>query len=71
MRQWKIALSLAMVGAVAAPFAFHTNKMHYPQWRTWTPLTVDEKQQLTAYVASCSLLNYPMMALSVTTGKNI
>jgi hypothetical protein len=54
MRQWKIAFSLAIVPAAAAPFALHTYKMPYPQWRTWTPLTTVGRQQITINLAHCT-----------------
>jgi hypothetical protein len=54
MRQWKIALSLAIVVAAAAPFAFHTYKMRYPEWRFWEPVTAVERQQITINLAHCT-----------------
>jgi hypothetical protein len=42
-RQWKIALSLAIVGAVAAPFVFRTYKAR-PTYSVWLPLTAREKE---------------------------
>jgi hypothetical protein len=56
MKQRKIAISLAVVGAIAAPFVFQTyNKGYWPQtwkplgyWReTWQPLTAEERQRYT------------------------
>ena len=46
-RLWKIALSLAIVGALAAPFAFRTYKarLTYP---TFVRLTVQEREKLAA-----------------------
>jgi hypothetical protein len=49
MRQWKIAFSLAIVGAIGAPFAFHTSKMH-PTSETWVPLTQDQKASIAAHM---------------------
>ena len=37
MKQRKIAISLAVVGAIAAPFVFHTYKAR-PMTQVWTPL---------------------------------
>jgi hypothetical protein len=45
LRQWKIALSLAVVGALAAPFAFCTYKVH-PTYSVWVPLSAQEKVDL-------------------------
>jgi hypothetical protein len=36
MRQWKIALSLAIVGAISAPIAFRTYKA-WPEVHGWEP----------------------------------
>ena len=44
-RQWKIALSLAIVGALAAPFIFRTHKAH-PTYSVWVPLTAQERENL-------------------------
>jgi hypothetical protein len=38
MKQWKIATSLAIIGALAAPFAFRTYNAPWPQAETWVPL---------------------------------
>lgn len=42
MRQWKIALSLAIVGAVAAPFVFRLPKARITS-TVFVPLTAEEK----------------------------
>jgi hypothetical protein len=44
-RQWKIALSLAITGALAAPFVFRTYKAR-PTYSVWSPLTAREKENL-------------------------
>jgi hypothetical protein len=44
-RRWKIALSLAIVGAVVAPFVFRTYKAH-PTYSVWVPLTAEEREHL-------------------------
>ena len=49
MRQWKIALSLAVAGAVAAPFVFGFYKMR-PSSDEWVPLTADQKTRISAYM---------------------
>jgi hypothetical protein len=46
-RQWKIALSLAIVGALAAPFVFRTYKAR-PTYSVWVPLTAGQKENLAA-----------------------
>ena len=48
-RQWKIALSLAVVGALAAPFAFGTYKAR-PVSAVWVPLTAHDKEQRANYL---------------------
>jgi hypothetical protein len=45
LRQWKIALSLAVVGALAAPFAFGTYKAR-PWYEVPVPLTAQQKEEL-------------------------
>jgi hypothetical protein len=47
MKQRKIALSLAVVGAIAAPFVFHTYKEFPRALNVWTPLTAEEKDYRT------------------------
>ena len=44
-RPQKIALSLAIVGAIAAPFAYGTYKAR-PTYSVWVPLTAQEKENL-------------------------
>jgi hypothetical protein len=44
LRQWKIALSLAVVGALAAPFAFRTYKA-YPLYSVRVPFTAQDKEE--------------------------
>jgi hypothetical protein len=51
MKQWKIALSLAVFAAIAAPFVFGTWKMR-PTSNTWTPLSAEEKTKIAAYMES-------------------
>jgi hypothetical protein len=59
VKQRKIAISLAVVGAIAAPFVLHTYKMD-PKWRTWTPLTAADIQQTKLNIARlCSTAEYP------------
>jgi hypothetical protein len=48
--QWKIALSLAIVGALAAPFAFHTYKAE-PQVSGFVALTAEQREDTIAYLA--------------------
>jgi hypothetical protein len=48
-RQWKIALSLAVVGGLAAPFAFRTYKAD-PTYLLVVPLTAHEKEQFANYL---------------------
>ena len=50
MRQWKIALSLAIVGAIAAPFAFRTYKAQ-PEVHGFRPVTAEQREKITAYLA--------------------
>jgi hypothetical protein len=47
LRRWKIALSLAVVGALAAPFAFRTYKAHPT---VWVPLTAKDKEERANYL---------------------
>jgi hypothetical protein len=50
LRQWKIALSLAVVGALAAPFVFRTYKAR-PVSAVWvTPLTAKDKEERAVYL---------------------
>jgi hypothetical protein len=50
MRQWKIALSLAVVGALAAPFVFRTYKIRPPSVQTWVPMSEEVKAGVIAYM---------------------
>jgi hypothetical protein len=50
MRQWKIALSLAIIGAIAAPLVCHTYKAR-PQTSGFEPLTGTRKEEVAAYLA--------------------
>ena len=53
MKQWKVAIFLAILGAIAAPFVTHTVKMH-PTTETWIPLTQDEKERISAELSKTS-----------------
>ena len=53
MKQWKVAISLAILGAIAAPFVTHTVTMH-PTTETWVPLTQDEKERISAEMSKTS-----------------
>jgi hypothetical protein len=49
VRQWKIAISLAMVGAIAAPFYFGTWKKPYGYsgivlWSYWEPISSEKER---------------------------
>jgi len=58
MKQRKIAISLAVVGAIAAPFVTGTWEM---MPRSFTPLSAEEEKTLTAYMEktkSCQTLKY-------------
>ena len=48
-RTWKIALSLAIVGALAAPFISKAYKAR-PTYSVWVPLTAQQKQNLSDYL---------------------
>ena|SRR6476469_1038085 len=50
MRQWKVALSFAIVGAAAAPFAFGTYYAE-PLKSGFAPLTAAQRADVTAYLA--------------------
>jgi hypothetical protein len=50
MKQRKVAISLAVVAAVAAPFVFRTYKAN-PQVLVLEPLTLQQKEDFTAYIA--------------------
>ena len=47
MRQWKVAISLAIVGAVAAPFVFRTWKIPQTSY-VRVPLTAEERKNYAA-----------------------
>ena len=53
MKQWKVALFLAILGAIAAPFVTHTVRMR-PTTQTWIPLTQDEKERISAEMSKTS-----------------
>jgi hypothetical protein len=52
MRQYKIALSLAIVGAAAAPFIFGSYEMNFQPSSVVVPLTTEEKEQMAAKLKS-------------------
>jgi hypothetical protein len=52
MKQRKIAISLAVIGAIVAPFVLHTYKINYPRWQTWRPLI--DAEQMKVNLARCS-----------------
>jgi hypothetical protein len=45
MNQRKIALSLAVIGAIAAPFVLRTYNLR-PTSETWVPLAAHEKDKI-------------------------
>jgi hypothetical protein len=47
MKQRKIAISLAIVGAIAAPFVLKTYKEE-PYGEVWVPLTIEDKYSFTS-----------------------
>lgn len=49
VRRWKIALPVAVVVAIAAPFVFGTWKMQTTS-ETWVPLIADQKAKLDTYM---------------------
>jgi hypothetical protein len=51
MKQRKVAISLAVVGAIAAPFVFRTYKMKPLYWVV-VPYTAKTKEKVTAYVTN-------------------
>jgi hypothetical protein len=50
MKQRKIAISLAVVGAIVAPLVFRTYKAS-PSVSGFLPLTVERREEITAYLA--------------------
>jgi hypothetical protein len=50
LRQWKIALSLAVVGALAAPFVFRSYQAK-PSYKVLVPLTAQEKEDFATLLA--------------------
>ena len=52
MKQRKIAISLAIVGAIAAPFVFGTYKMKPPYISTWEPIDAEFKAFIVAHMES-------------------
>ena len=53
MKHWKIAISLAVLGAIAAPFITRTVKME-PTTESWVALTQDEKERISAEMSKTS-----------------
>ena len=45
MKHWKIAIFLAIIGAIAAPFLLGTYKLR-PAVRLWVPYTAAEKESI-------------------------
>ena len=50
MKQLKIAISLAVVGAIVAPFVLRTYKMR-PLSDAWVPYTAEQKSRIAANLA--------------------
>jgi hypothetical protein len=69
LRRWKIALSLAVAGALAAPFAFGTYEAQ-PTYSVWVPLTAQEKERLAIDLRSngCEDLNNSGMRVICSVG---
>jgi hypothetical protein len=64
MKQRKIAISLAVIGAIVAPFVLHIfYEIDYAEWRTWAPLTAAGIQQIKVNLANCSSAECPMRGL--------
>jgi hypothetical protein len=60
MKLRKIAISLAIVGAIAAPFLLRTYNLR-PTSETWMPLTADRKDEIDAELKSsenCKTVGY-------------
>src|SRR6516162_2386744 len=49
MKRWKVAISLATVGALAAPVIFGTWK-HQSRSQHWKPLTEERRQEIENYL---------------------
>ena len=49
VRRWKIAIPVAVVAAIVAPFVCGTWKMQTTS-ETWVPLTADQKAKLETYM---------------------
>jgi hypothetical protein len=49
MKIWKVAVSLGILGAIVAPFASGTWKLH-SRTDVWVPFTANEKANLAAYL---------------------
>jgi hypothetical protein len=61
LRQWKIALSLAVVGALAAPFVFRTYKAR-PEIDGFRPLVAERQKDVTAYLEEHNYCHDPQNA---------
>ena len=55
MKQRKIAISLAVLGAIAAPFVFHTYKARPMADNVWTPLSDDAKEFFSWNIKICQM----------------
>ena len=53
MKPWKIALILAILGAIVTPFVTQTVRMR-PTTETWIPLTEDEKERISGEMSKTS-----------------
>jgi hypothetical protein len=49
VKQWKIAVSFAVIGAVVGPFLLGTWKIR-PMSETWVPLTAEERGNISSHV---------------------
>lgn len=62
MKLWKVAFSLGIIGAIIAPFASGTWKLH-PRTDVWVPFTANEKANLAAYLEKTNSCQTPSARL--------
>ena len=71
MKPWKVAIFLAILGAIAAPFITHTVTMD-PTTESWVALTQDEKERISAEMSktsNCRSLSEQFEAKKTTGSK--
>jgi hypothetical protein len=64
VKPWKVAISLAAVGALGAPFVLGTWKAR-PIKGVWVPLTEEQRQQIESHLKARDYCNVGVFGLAM------